>query len=381
MDFLYDFELAGLEDNTVFDIEGAKNWVLTAKNCINANPRKILTALSALQKATECNPNNIEIYEIYADIYISFLKNNELAQKNIAIWLLLAPYDDIAYYALFMLADNNNDLHRAQQFIEHCISLRPNFAPYHSDLAYVLIKTKDYKNALVSLHKSITLDVHFIKSYHLLADIYCRLTRPSSAIDVLSQGLKNNPNNVGLTLKLSQQYFNTHQYDLAINILTAFLQQHPDDPLMYQLRGNCYLTYNTDEMTCLAFNDFLSAVEGNYRTGEFEEILKKYRIHEIYRIIMSATDDEIGIRLLNNILHSNSPLSQRFSLHYHHFFGATEHAILRNKMVEDLNHLKRSIKKNILNEKNAIAALNIPAFKGEENGGTELQPLNRGLRS
>ncbi len=113
--------------------------------------------------------------------------------------------DPAVLTALGLVLIRKNRPIEAAKLYEQALSLEPNYAPYHVNVATAWNQAGDSAKAISHLEKAIAMDPSLETAYRKLAEIYSQAKRPEKVREILKRYLDFMPNNVSAQIALDQQ--------------------------------------------------------------------------------------------------------------------------------------------------------------------------------
>ncbi len=166
---------------------------------------KLNQSLNYYQQATRLSPNNAQLLNEWAEVYM-VAGQFEQAQEKLEASLALDQEFDMTYYTFGNLYQYNNQWQLAAEMYEKGLALNPNVT----------------------------------QRWGILSTIYVRLGRYDDAVSATLQILERRPDDFDALKNLALLYRDQGQFEQAIVYAQRAAETHPEQIAVYQLLGELY---------------------------------------------------------------------------------------------------------------------------------------------
>lgn len=200
-------------------------------------------AISLGKKIIEIEKDNLNIYQ---NLYIAAKAINDVDSLIISIEniIRLLGYNKDLIYELAQAYENKTQYSKAINFLLNLISDEEDFNTkinYKEYLIELMIKAKDYENALNLIFELISINSNNPIYYEKAANIYYLIGKTEEAIKNLETALSLDPSNINYYKLLSKIYLEINDNTNLINILKKLIDFNPNDMEAYILLSKVYL--------------------------------------------------------------------------------------------------------------------------------------------
>ena len=138
------------------------------------------------------------------------------------------------------IAVNENDYPTAMSLLREAISLEPDSAKLHEEMADVYLKIGDIQGSLEQIKIAIELDPDYRPPYLLGGIVMASAGRDLEAADYLRKAVKIDPSKEDAYLHLALSLTRLFEYEETISTLKALVKLNPDSILGYYYLGRTY---------------------------------------------------------------------------------------------------------------------------------------------
>lgn len=237
----------------------ALTYAKAAEAMIQSQVKNVAKALELIQKASELDPKNPEIFLIWGDV---FMENNEGSQAKAKYNLAQelnpnSPAAKLRVGKLWVRARNWTD---AIASYNEAIAIDPNFAPAYVELGAIYIragqpaKAKEYFVKYLELSSSISAKVKYLSVLLELKDY-------STAITIALEIKEIDPMRNDINRALAYCYFETKNPQKALEYMELFFKNATPEKII----NSDYVYYGDilgkNKQDSLAINEYLKALE------------------------------------------------------------------------------------------------------------------------
>ena len=200
-------------------------------------------AIELAKKIIEIEKDNLNIYQ---NLYIAAKAINDIDSLMISIEniIRLTGYNKDLFYELAQIYEIKGQYSKAINIIINLISDEENFATkisYKEYLTELMIKNKDYENALNLIFELISINLSNPLYYEKAANIYYLTGKLEDAIKNLETALSLDPTNINYYKFLAKIYLEINDINKLVNILKKLIDFNPNDIEAYILLSKVYL--------------------------------------------------------------------------------------------------------------------------------------------
>lgn len=273
-------------------------------------------------------------------------KNDDLegAYQNAQEAVRLNPK---SYTSLLVLAQSidSNFFNEKLSTLERAIALNPQASDAYSLRGIEYATRFDFSKAKADLAKATSLSPNDFESVRWQFEIAKIEGTPTEALEILTNFLKNQPDNVKALSIRSKLYFDQKKYDEAIADISHTISKNSKDALAYYARGKCYFAKGD-----------LEAARKDFDTGLVEAPLGPELLTERGKLFMEEKDYSKAIEYFDKAI-GIDPLSIEALQG-----RADTNAAKGNQVSEALDRVKLEAYKNAIIKRNLRAGNN--AFAG-----------------
>ena len=135
------------------------------------------------------------------------------------------------------------DFETARNLVKEGIALSPRNYQLFQDLALIDLKAVGLDGALATADRLVNQDRDFTAIRGLRGDIYLAANRPDDAASAYAQALSDVPDN-GIAMRLASAQLRSRKSDDAVNTLTSWIADHPDDTAVLEQLAEIQITLN-----------------------------------------------------------------------------------------------------------------------------------------
>jgi tetratricopeptide (TPR) repeat protein len=178
---------------------------------------------------------------VYRDKVVPLLREDP--KKAIpALESLIKPAASAVFdFTLGTILFQGEDLTNAVKHFENALSKFPDFRRAQKSLAFALVRSGQYSEAIRPLTRTITLGGGDGKVFGLLGFSYMNQGRYVSAQGAYAQALVFEPDNVDFNLGLVKCAVATANYDHGLALLDELIQRHPERDSLWTLQANLFI--------------------------------------------------------------------------------------------------------------------------------------------
>jgi len=200
-------------------------------------------AIELAQKIIEIEKDNLNIYQ---NLYIAAKAINDIDSLIISIEniIRLTGYNKDLLYELAQMYEIKGQYPKAINIIINLISDEEDFAAkisYKEYLIELMIKNKDYENALNLIFELISINSSNPLYYERAANIYYLIGKLEEAIKNLETALSLDPTNISYYKFLAKIYLEINDINKLVSILKNLIDFNPNDIEAYILLSKVYL--------------------------------------------------------------------------------------------------------------------------------------------
>jgi serine/threonine protein kinase/lipopolysaccharide biosynthesis regulator YciM len=200
-------------------------------------------AIELAKKIIEIEKDNLNIYQ---NLYIAAKAINDIDSLIISIEniIRLTGYNKDLLYELAQIYEIKGQYSKAINIIINLISDVEDFATkisYKEYLIELMIKNKDYENALNLIFELISINSSNPLYYERAANIYYLTGKLEEAIKNLETALSLDPTNISYYKFLAKIYLEINDINKLISILKNLIDFNPNDVEAYILLSKVYL--------------------------------------------------------------------------------------------------------------------------------------------
>jgi serine/threonine-protein kinase len=200
-------------------------------------------AIELAKKIIEIEKDNLNIYQ---NLYIAAKAINDIDSLIISIEniIRLTGYNKDLLYELAQIYEIKGQYSKAINIIINLISDEEDFATkisYKEYLIELMIKNKDYENALNLIFELISINSSNPLYYEKAANIYYLTGKLEEAIKNLETALSLDPTNISYYKFLAKIYLEINDINKLISILKNLIDFNPNDVEAYILLSKVYL--------------------------------------------------------------------------------------------------------------------------------------------
>jgi serine/threonine protein kinase/lipopolysaccharide biosynthesis regulator YciM len=200
-------------------------------------------AIELAKKIIEIEKDNLNIYQ---NLYIAAKAINDIDSLIISIEniIRLTGYNKDLLYELAQIYEIKGQYSKASNIIINLISDEEDFATkisYKEYLIELMIKNKDYENALNLIFELISINSSNPLYYEKAANIYYLTGKLEEAIKNLETALSLDPTNISYYKFLAKIYLEINDINKLISILKNLIDFNPNDVEAYILLSKVYL--------------------------------------------------------------------------------------------------------------------------------------------
>lgn len=138
------------------------------------------------------------------------------------------------------IADHEGDYSLALSLLREALSLDPDSARLHGEMADIKLKIGQIPEALEFINKAIALDPNYRPPYVLGGVLMAAAGKDLEAADYLRKAVKIDPSKEEAYLHLSLSLARLFEYEEAVSTLKALVKVNPDSILGYYYLGRAY---------------------------------------------------------------------------------------------------------------------------------------------
>jgi serine/threonine protein kinase/lipopolysaccharide biosynthesis regulator YciM len=200
-------------------------------------------AIELAKKIIEIEKDNLNIYQ---NLYIAAKAINDIDSLIISIEniIRLTGYNKDLLYELAQIYEIKGQYSKASNIIINLISDEEDFATkisYKEYLIELMIKNKDYENALNLIFELISINSSNPLYYEKAANIYYLTGKLEEAIKNLETALSLDPTNISYYKFLAKIYLEINDINKLVSILKNLIDFNPNDVEAYILLSKVYL--------------------------------------------------------------------------------------------------------------------------------------------
>jgi serine/threonine protein kinase/lipopolysaccharide biosynthesis regulator YciM len=200
-------------------------------------------AIELAKKIIEIEKDNLNIYQ---NLYIAAKAINDIDSLIISIEniIRLTGYNKDLLYELAQIYEIKGQYSKAINIIINLISDEEDFATkisYKEYLIELMIKNKDYENALNLIFELISINSSNPLYYEKAANIYYLTGKLEEAIKNLETALSLDPTNISYYKFLAKIYLEINDINKLVSILKNLIDFNPNDVEAYILLSKVYL--------------------------------------------------------------------------------------------------------------------------------------------
>jgi len=200
-------------------------------------------AIELAKKIIEIEKDNLNIYQ---NLYIAAKAINDIDSLIISIEniIRLTGYNKDLLYELAQIYEIKGQYSKAINIIINLISDEEDFAAkisYKEYLIELMIKNKDYENALNLIFELISINSSNPLYYEKAANIYYLIGKLEEAIKNLETALCLDPTNISYYKFLAKIYLEINDINKLVSILKNLIDFNPNDIEAYILLSKVYL--------------------------------------------------------------------------------------------------------------------------------------------
>jgi serine/threonine protein kinase/lipopolysaccharide biosynthesis regulator YciM len=200
-------------------------------------------AIELAKKIIEIEKDNLNIYQ---NLYIAAKAINDIDSLIISIEniIRLTGYNKDLLYELAQIYEIKGQYSKAINIIINLISDEEDFATkisYKEYLIELMIKNKDYENALNLIFELISINSSNPLYYERAANIYYLTGKLEEAIKNLETALSLDPTNISYYKFLAKIYLEINDINKLVSILKNLIDFNPNDIEAYILLSKVYL--------------------------------------------------------------------------------------------------------------------------------------------
>jgi len=200
-------------------------------------------AIELAKKIIEIEKDNLNIYQ---NLYIAAKAINDIDSLIISIEniIRLTGYNKDLLYELAQIYEIKGQYPKAINIIINLISDEEDFATkisYKEYLIELMIKNKDYENALNLIFELISINSSNPLYYERAANIYYLTGKLEEAIKNLETALSLDPTNISYYKFLAKIYLEINDINKLVSILKNLIDFNPNDIEAYILLSKVYL--------------------------------------------------------------------------------------------------------------------------------------------
>lgn len=151
------------------------------------------------------------------------------ARNAFAAALAADPRNAAAHASLSVLEEREGNHRKAIEEAQAAVRAAPKDALTHFNLGVLLARQERFEEALPRLQQAADLDTHYERPYNEMGNIYLKLGRPAEARQVLTAGLKRNPQFAALSKNLGRALLAEGHAEDAAQRLRAALPLYRGD--------------------------------------------------------------------------------------------------------------------------------------------------------
>lgn len=198
-------------------------------------------AAPAFQEALKAIPEDITLNYKLAQSY----QKSEQYEKAEEVYLMLteiSPKDRAAYHNTIVLMYDEAKLpEKAVAAATQLVELDPNNAEAQFNLGYMLIKQKNFAEAVNVFKKVIEIDPNMEYAYLQLGYCYGQLKQFQNAVGLYEKLVEIVPENVDAWMGIGYNYMYQKKWAPAVNPFLKAIELKPDNGSAYYNLGICYL--------------------------------------------------------------------------------------------------------------------------------------------
>ncbi|MFC2161264.1 tetratricopeptide repeat protein [Acidobacteriota bacterium] len=203
--------------------------------------KQFVEAAPAFQEALKATPEDLTLNYKLAQAY----QNSEMFEKAEQIYLMLteiSPKDQIAYHnTIVRMYDEAKLPDKAVESASRLVDIDPNNAESLFNLGYMLIKQKNYAEAVDIFNKVIEINPGMEYAYLQLGYCHTLLKQYQSSVDVYKKLVEILPENADAWMGIGIGYMQQKKWEPSIAPLKKVIELKPDNGNAYYNLGICYL--------------------------------------------------------------------------------------------------------------------------------------------
>ncbi|HEY1788155.1 MAG TPA: tetratricopeptide repeat protein [Verrucomicrobiae bacterium] len=161
-----------------------------------------------------------------------------------------------------------SDINKATSELERLVKMYPQASHVHYQLALAYVLENQPNKALNQSHEALDLDSHSIEAAFLLAQLELKTGDTDSAIDLLKQFVRNQPDLIQAKLLLAEAYRVQNNFNGALEIYQQLEQAFPKNPQIPLLAGATFIQQLNETAARQEFNRALAITPGNLDAQE-----------------------------------------------------------------------------------------------------------------
>ena len=178
---------------------------------------------------------------VYRDKVVPALREDPKQAIPVLIALAKPSATAVFDFTLGNAYFQTEDLTNAVKNFEAALAKFPDYKRAQKNLAFALVRSGKYDEAVEPLTRTIALGQGDGRVYGLLAFAYVSQSKFVSAAGAYQQALVFEPDNLDFKLGLVKCAVATANYDHALALLDELLQQHPERDTLWSLQANIFI--------------------------------------------------------------------------------------------------------------------------------------------
>lgn len=280
-------------------------------------------AIEHLEKLVKIFPDRLDLFLMLADSYKRTGQNN----NSIDTYLQILETNPESVDILVPLAELYNSVNHKKSAlniykrllnldIKECEKLN-----YYYQIASIYKDLAEFENAIEYVNFALNVDKNNIRLLYLLKELYELTSNSEKEIEVMNRLLVLAPNDAYLQVDLVNLYYNSGQYDLALDIaIPALNTPNADIQVLQNIIANIYIKTNRIEEGIKVLEDIMKLYPESIRLtetlayayrlyGRYEESIQLYqklidwsdlKYAKVYKSQLSSVYCDWALFLYNN---------------------------------------------------------------------------------